>query len=128
MLFFGLENTNRTFLLTFKALNMLDRSLFVVCLLVNMLFLLFRGILTLNYISCICHVAVYTGNTPRTPYCWFLTAENVPSFFDVMMWTSQHKPYHFSICQTSKYVRLDLVCYLFACKCVFSFYFRHFNK
>ena len=120
VLFFGIENTNRTFLLTFKGLNMLDSTLFVVCLFVIMLFVLFWGILTLNYISCKCLVAVYTVNTPSTPYCWFLTAENVLSIFDAMIWTSKHQPYHFCIFQTSKYVRRDLVCSLFTSKCVFS--------
>ena len=59
------ENTDRTFLPTFKALNMLDGTLFVVFLLVNMLFLLFWGILTLNIFSRKDLVAVYTLNTPR---------------------------------------------------------------
>ena len=58
----------------------------------------------------------------------FLTAENVPSVFDATIWTWKHQPYHFSIFQTSKYVRRDLVCCLFASKYVFSFDFRHFKK
>ena len=128
MLFFGLENTNRTFVLTFKGLNMLDSTLFVVCLLEVMLFLLFSGILTLNYISCKCLVEVYTVNTPSTPYCCFLTSENVLCIFDAMIWTSQHKPYHFSVFQMAKYVRPYLVCCFFVSKCGFSFHFRHFNK
>ena len=65
VLFFGLENTNRTFVPTFKALNMLDGTFFVVCLLVNTLFVLFWGILTLNCISRKYLVALYTVNTSR---------------------------------------------------------------
>ena len=128
MLFFGLQNTNRTFFATFKALNMLDGTLFVVFLLLNMLYWLFRGILTLNWISRKYLDPVYTVNTPREPCSLFLTAQNVPSIFDAMIWTLKHQPYHFSIFQTSKYVRQHLVCCLFASKCVFSFDFRHFNK
>ena len=126
--FSGLEKTNCTFVPTSKALNMLDGTLFVVFMLVNMLFLLFWGSLTLNCISRIYLVAVYTRNTPRQPCSLFLTAENVPSIFDAMIWTSKHQPYHFSIFETSKYVRRHLVCCLFATKCVFSFDFRHFNN
>ena len=128
MLFFGLENSNCTFFATFKAINMLDGTLLVVFLLLNMLYRLFRGILTLNWISRKYLHAVYTVNTPREPCSLFLTAENLPSIFDAMIWTSKHQPYHFSIFQTSKYVRRHLVCCLFASKCVFSFDFRHFNK
>ena len=121
MLFFGLENSDRTFVPTFKALNMLDGILFVV-------FLVFRDILTVNWISRKYLDAVYTVDTGREPCSLFLTAENVPSIFDAMIWTSKHQPYHFSIFQTSKYVRRHLVCCLFAYKCVFSFDFRYFNK
>ena len=128
VLFFCLEKSNRTFVSTFKALNMLDGTLFVVLLLVNMLFLLFWRILTLNCISRKYLVAVYTVNTPREPCSLFLTAENVPSIFVAMIWTSKHQPYHFFIFYTSKYVRRHLICCLFTSKCVFSFHFRHFNK
>ena len=38
---FGVENINHTFFLTLKPLNMLSSTLFVVCLLLNTLFLLF---------------------------------------------------------------------------------------
>ena len=99
VLFFGLENTNRTFLPTFKALNMLDGTSFVVFLVVNMLFLLFWGILSLNCISSAYLVTVYTVNTPTTPYCLSLTAENVPLTFGVVLRSSKHQPYHCSYFQ-----------------------------
>ena len=47
MLCFGLQNINRIFVPTSKPLNMLGGSLFVVCLLLNSLFLLFCGIFEL---------------------------------------------------------------------------------
>ena len=128
VLFFGFGKTTRAFFPTSKPLNILDCALFVVYFLMNTLVLLFCGILTCNCISCAYLVAVSTVNTPRTPYCLFLTVENVPFIFGAMIWTSQHKPYHFFIFQTSKYVRPDLVCCLFGSKCVFSFDFTHFNK
>ena len=51
MLWFGLQNINRTFVPTSKPLNMLGGTLFVICLLLNTLFLLFCSILTCNFIS-----------------------------------------------------------------------------
>ena len=104
------------FVPTSKALNMLDWALFVVCLLVDTLFLLFSGILTCNCISRTYLVAVYALNTPSTPCCLFLTTENVPFIFDAMIWTSKHQPYDFYIFQSSEYVRRYLVCCLFASK------------
>ena len=38
---FGLQNLNRTFLLTSKPLNMWGSTLFIVCVVLNTLFLLF---------------------------------------------------------------------------------------
>ena len=73
----------RTFSPTSKPLNILDGALFVVCLLLNTLFLLFCGILTCSCISCVYPVEVYNVNTPSRPYCLFLTAENVPLTFGV---------------------------------------------
>ena len=112
---FGLQNTNRTFVPTSKALNMLDWALFVVCLLVDTLFLLFSGILTCNCISRTYLVAVYSLNTPSTPCCLFLTAKNIPLGFGVVLRPSKHQPYLCSNFKSSKYVRLSLVCCLFAC-------------
>ena len=65
---------------------MLDGTLFVVCLPLNTLFLLFLGILICNCIRRTYLVAVYTLNTPSTAYCSFLTAENVPLTFGVVLW------------------------------------------
>ena len=73
MLCFGLQNINRTFVPTCKRLNMLDGALFVVCFLVNTLFLLFCGILTCNCISRTYPVAVCTLNAPSTVCCLFWT-------------------------------------------------------
>ena len=47
MLCFGIQNINRAFFLISKPLNMLDGILFVFCLLLNMLFLLFLAVLLL---------------------------------------------------------------------------------
>ena len=54
MLLFGPQNINCTFVLSSKPLNMLEGTLFVVCLPLNTLFLLFCGIL-----SCICISGIY---------------------------------------------------------------------
>ena len=124
---FALQNIDHTFVPTWKPLNVLDGSLFFVCLLVNMLFLLFSGILTSICIRRTYLVAVYTLNTPSTPYCLFLTAENVPLTFGVVLWPSKHRPYLCSNLQTSKYGRRCLVGCLFACKDVISAVFRHFK-
>ena len=119
---FGLQNINRTFVRFSISRNKIERDLFVVRLLVNMLFLQFSGILTCNYISCTYLVAVYILNTPSTPCCLFLTTENVPFTFDAMIWTSKQKPFHFYVFQTSKYVRRYLVCCLFAFVCLFAYF------
>ena len=128
VLFFGFGKTTLTFFPISKPLILLDGALFVVSFLLNTLFVLFCRIWTCNLLSCAYLVAVCTVNTPSASYCWFLTAANVPSIFDAMIWTWKHQLYHFSIFQNSKYVRRDLVCCLLASKCVFSFDFRHFNK
>ena len=104
VLFFGLENTNRTFVPTFKVLNMLDGTLFVVFLVVNMLFLLFWAILSLNCISRKYLVAVYTVNRPSTPYCLFLTSQNVLLDFRFVLWLWKNHAHLFSNFENSKYV------------------------
>ena len=128
VLFFGFGKTTGTSFPTSKPLNTLDGGLFVAYFLLNTLFLLFCGILTCNCIRCAYLVALYTVNRPSTRYCWFLTAKNVASIFDAMISTSKHQPYHFSIFQTSKYLRRHLVCCFFSSKYVFPFDFRYFNK
>ena len=128
VLFFGFGKTTRTFLPTSKPLNILDCALFVVYLVPNTLFLLFCGILTCNCISCAYLVAVYTVNTPSTAYCLFLTAENVPLTFGVVLRSWKHQPYLCSYFQSSKYVRRYLVCCLYACKYAISAVLRHFNS
>ena len=128
VLFFAFRKITRTFFSTSKPLNILDGALFVVCFLLNTLFLLFCGILTCNCISCAYLVAVYTVNTPSTPYCLFLTAENVPLTFGVVLRSWKHQLYLCSYFQSSKYVRRYLVCCFSACKYVISAVMRHFNS
>ena len=106
---------------------MLDGTLLFVSLLVNRLLLLFSGILTCNIIRRTYLVAVDTLNTPSTPFCLFLTAENTPLSFGVLFWPSKHQPYLCSLFDFSKYDRARLVCCAFACKYVISAVFRHFN-
>ena len=127
MLCFGLQNINRTFVPTLKGLNMLDGALFVVCLLVNTLFLLFCGIFTWNCISHTYLVAVYTLNTENTPCCLFIRTKNVPFIFDAMISTSKQQPDQFSFFETSKYVRRYFVCCLFTSKYNICAIFRRFN-
>ena len=127
VLFFGFGKATRTFFPTWKLLNILDAALFFVSFVIKALFLLFCGILTCNCISCAYLVAVNTVNRPSTRYCWFLTAKNLGSIFHAMISTSQHKQYHFSILETSKYVRRHLVCCLFVSKCVL-FWFQPFSQ
>ena len=117
---FGFENINRTFLPTLKPLNILHGAFFLVCLHTNRFFLLFSGILSSKCSSGTYLVAIYTVNTPSTSCCWFITTENVWFIFDNMIWTSKHQPYHFSIFEISKYVRLCLGCSFFPCKYIIS--------
>ena len=113
VLFFGFGKNMRTFFPTLKPLNILDRALFVVCFVPNTSLLLFCGILTCNCISCAYLVGVYTVNTPRTPYCLFLTTENVPLTFGVVFWSWKHQPYLCSYFQSSKCVVFLLLNILF---------------
>ena len=112
---------------TSKPLNILDGAFFVVYFLLNTLFLLFCCILTCTCISCACLVAVFTVNTKSTAYCLFLTAENVPLTFGFVLWLWENHAHLFSNFETSKYLRLPLVCCLFRSKYVVSALFRHFN-
>ena len=107
----------------------ISRTLFVVCLSVNMFFVPFSGILTCKCINDSYPVAVYTLNTRRIPYCLFLTTENVPFIFDAAVWTSKHQGYLFSILKTSKYVlclilntSFLLVCCNLICNCMSGTY------
>ena len=120
VLFYGFGKTTRSFFPTLKPLNILDEAFFVVWFLLNTLFLLFCSILTCNCISCAYLLAVYTVNTPSTPYCLFLTTENVPLTFGFVLWSWKHQPYLCSYFQSSKYVRRYLVCCLYACKYAIS--------
>ena len=97
VLLFGFRKTTRTFFPTSKPENILDGALFVNYFLLNTLFLLFCGILTCNCISCAYLAAVYTVNTPSTPYCLFLTAENVPLTFGLVLWLWKNKAHLFPI-------------------------------
>ena len=128
VLFFGLGKTKRTFFLTLKPQNILHGALFVVYFLLNTLFLLFSGILTCNCIRCAYLVRVYTVNTSSTPYCLFLTTENVPLTFGVVLWSWKHQPNLCSYFQSCKYVRRYLVSCSSACKLFISAVLRHFNS
>ena len=127
VLFFGFRKTTRTFFPTSKPLNILDGALFVVCFLLNTLFLLFCGILTCNCISCAYPVAVSTLNTLRRPYCLFLRAENVPLTFGFVFWLWKNHVKVFSNFETSKYLRWGLACCLFPSKYVISSLLWHLN-
>ena len=127
VLFFGFGKTMRAFFPTSKPLNILDGAFFVVYFLLNTLFLLFCGILTCSCISCACLLAVYTVNTKSTAYCLFLTAENVPLAFGLLLWLWKNKVRLFPTSETSKYLRSRLVCCLFSSKYVISALFCHFN-
>ena len=127
VLFFRFGKTTRTFFQTSKPLNILVGALFVVCFLLNVLFLLFCGILTGNCISCAYLLAVYTVNTPSTPYSLFLTAENVPLTFGFVFWLSENQAHLFSNFETSKYLTWRLVCCLFRSKYVISALLCVFN-
>ena len=113
--------------LTSKPLNILDGVFFVVYFLLNTLFLLFCCILTCSCISCACLVAVFTVNTKSTAYCLFLTAENVPLTFGFVLWLWENHAHLFSNFETSKNLRLRLVCCLFRSKYVISALLWHFN-
>ena len=67
---FGLRNTNRTFVLLLKSLKVLGGTLFVVCLPLNTLFLLFFAVqlLIASAVSILLHLT--SKNIIRT---WFLT-------------------------------------------------------
>ena len=127
VLFFGLGKTTRTFSRTWIPLNILVGAFFVVCFVLNTLFLLFCGILACNCISCAYLLAVYTVNKPSTPYCLFLTTENVPLTFGFVLWLCKNNAHLFSKMETSKYLRLRLVCCLFSSKYVISAVLWHFN-
>ena len=120
LLFFGFGKTTRTFFPTSKSRNILDGALFVVCFLLNTSFLDFCDFLTCNCLSCAYLVAVYTVNTPSKPYCLFLTAENVPLTFGVVLRSWKHQPYLCSYFQSSKYVKQYLVSCFSSCKYVIS--------
>ena len=124
---FGLQNINRNFVPISEPLNMLDGTLLFVPLLVNRLLLLLSSISTSDMIRRTYPVAVYTLNTPSTPYCLFLRAESVPLTFGVVLWPSKHRPYLCCNLQTSKYGKRCLVGWLFACKYVISAIIRIFN-
>ena len=128
VLFFGFGKTTRTFSPTWKPLNILDGALFVLCFVLNTLFLLFCCILTCNWIGCAYLVAVYTVNTPSTPYCLFFVAENVPLTFALVLPSSKLQPYLCFFFQSTKYVRRYLVCCLYACKYIISAVLKHFNS
>ena len=93
LLFFGFGETTCTFFPTSKPLNILDGAFFVNYFLLNTLFMLFCVILTGNCISWAYLVVVYTVNTPSTPYSFFLTAENVPLTFGVVLRSWKYQPY-----------------------------------
>ena len=110
MLWFGLQKINGTIFPSSKPRNMLDDILFVVFSSLIKFFVIFSFILTCKYINHDYPVPVYTLNTLTTPYYFFLTAENVPLTFLVVLWLSKHQPYLCSNFEISKYVQTYLVC------------------
>ena len=127
VLFLRFRKTTCTFFPTSEPLNNLDGALFVVYFLLNTLLLLVCGFLTCNCISCAYLVAVFTINTPSTPYCLFLTAENVPLTFGFVLWLWENHARLFANLETSKYLRWRLVFCLFPSKYVFSALLWIFN-
>ena len=107
---FGLQNIYRTVFPSSKHLNMLDGTWFVVCLPLDTFLVLISGISTSKYINYTYLVAVSTVNRPNTPYCLFLTAENVPLTFGFVLWLWKNHAHLFSNFETSKYLRWRLVC------------------
>ena len=126
-LFFGFWKSRHTFFPTWKSLNILHDALFVVCFRLNTLFLLLCAFLTCNCISCAYLVAVYTVITSGTPYCLFLTTENVLLAFGFVLWLWKNHTHFFSNMETSKYLRWRVVCSLFRSKYVISSLLWHFN-
>ena len=121
MLFLYFRRSQRTLLPQRKHLKVQKHQRYLVCCLLIPKYVLctaFLHFLSCRYINHTYPVAVYTLNTRRAPYCFFLSAQNVPFIFDVMVWTSKHQSYLFSIFEISKYVRRYLVCRLFASKYV----------
>ena len=106
---------------------MLDRTLFVFCLPLNAFFLFISGILTSKYINYTYLVAVQTVNRPSTPYCLFLTSENVPLTFGFVLWLWRNHGHLFSNFETSKYLRCRLVCCLFPSEKLISAVLWHFS-
>ena len=80
---------------TLTSKNISD-TWFIVCFSLNMLFLPFSGILTWKCINHTCVVAVHALNTPRTPYFFLITAENVTFIFYSLFQVSKHQLYLFS--------------------------------
>ena len=119
-LFFGFWKTTHTFFPSSKSLNVLHDALFVVYFRLNTLFLLFCAFLTSNCISCAYLVAVFTVNTPSTPYCLFSTNENVPLTFGFVLWFWKNHAHLFSNMETSKDLRSRLFSCLFPSKYVIS--------
>ena len=89
MLYFGPRNTNRTFFLISKSLNMLDGTLFVFSLLLSMLFLLLFAVFcspclllilrfsNKKYIHC---TLLVSGQSPKTRFLPFrssLVSKNI---------------------------------------------------
>ena len=99
-------------------------TLFVVWLSLDTFFLPFSGIFTCNYMKHTCPVAVYTLNTPSTPSCLFLTAENLLLTFHAVVWPSKHRRYlcfnfqsfNFLICLLANSLFL-LFCGILTCNC-----------
>ena len=121
VLIFGFGKTTRTFFPTSKPLNIWDGALFVVCFVLNTLFLLFCGILSSNCICCAYLVAVYTVNTQSTTFCLFLTAENFPLSFGFVLWFSKNH-LQISCCSLhSKYTKMPL--FFFSNRWKHSIYF-----
>ena len=100
----------------------ISATLFVVCMSLNTFFLPFSGSLTCNYMNRICPVAGYTVNTPSTPYCLFVTAENVPfTFFPTLKPLNMLGASLFVVCLLLNTFFLLFFCNL-TCKCISGIY------
>ena len=101
MLWFGLQNINRTFVVYWKVLSMVVATSFVVCLLLNCLFVLFWYILSCNCISGAYLVAVSPLNRLETscmlvyncwqPVCCFFSCHlEFKNVKQMLVWAWKH--------------------------------------
>ena len=124
MVYFGIQNINRTFLCTSKPINMLGSTLFVGCLLLNTMFLLFFTVDLLLHQRHLSSSIFDSKNKNCTCFqlsnhCWpFLFL-----FFEVfkrLIETGKMKMLHFR--KTWRFKTSALRSYLFPCVWIYFFY------